>query len=142
MLIAQHIEDSPNDESLSALCEQHANQGGYFMLNLRSCPEEQDSIWDISLGFVPICLDSSGRLLKLERIFIFITARRVAEAAVESAIARFQRTGSARRWDGTFFTTWSTSLTDNLRWTARMLSESIRSHKKCARHSKPKQQLT
>ena len=35
----------------------------------------------------------------------FDSARRVAEAAVESAIARFQRTGSARRWDGTFFTT-------------------------------------
>ena len=66
MLIAQHIEDSPNDESLRALCEQHANQGVYFMLNLSSCPEEQGSIWDISLGFVPICLDSSDRLLKLE----------------------------------------------------------------------------
>ena len=44
----------------------------------------------------------------------FDSARRVAEAAVDSAIAGFQRTGSARRWDGTFFTTWSTPSTGNL----------------------------
>ena len=71
MLIAQHNDDSPNDESLRALCEQQANQGGYFLLNLRRCPKEQDSTWDISLGFAPICVDSSDRLLKLERITIF-----------------------------------------------------------------------
>ena len=51
MLIAQHNDDSPNDESLRALCEQQANQGGYFLLNLRSCPKEQDSNWDTSVGF-------------------------------------------------------------------------------------------
>ena len=37
MLIAQHNDDSLNDELLRALCEQQANQGGYFLLNLRSC---------------------------------------------------------------------------------------------------------
>ena len=36
---------------MSALCEQQANQEGYFLLNLRSCPKEQDSTWDTSLGF-------------------------------------------------------------------------------------------
>ena len=51
MLVAQHNDDSPNDESLRALCEQQANQGYYFLLNLRSCPKEQDSTWDTSLGF-------------------------------------------------------------------------------------------
>ena len=51
MLIAQHNDDSPNDESLRALCEQQANQGGYFLLNLSSCPKEQDSNWDTSVGF-------------------------------------------------------------------------------------------
>ena len=52
MLIAQHNDDSLNDESLRALCEQQANQGGYFLLNLRSCPKEQDPTWDTSLGFL------------------------------------------------------------------------------------------
>ena len=70
MLTAQHNDDSPNDDSLRALCEQQANHGGYFLLNLRSCPKEQDSTWDTSLGLAPICLDSSDRLLKLERISI------------------------------------------------------------------------
>ena len=48
--------------------------------------------------------------------------------------------------DGTFFTTWSTPLIDwklFKKWTARKLSESIRSYRRiCARHSKPKLQLT
>ena len=52
--------------------------------------------------FGPFCLDSSDRLQK-------------QEAAVESAIARFQRTGSVRRWDGTFFTTWTTPLIGTLK---------------------------
>ena len=51
MLTAQHNDDSPDDDSLRALCEQQVNQGGYFLLNLRSCPKEQDSTWDTSLGF-------------------------------------------------------------------------------------------
>ena len=65
MLIAQHSDDSLNDESLRALCEQQANQGGYLLLNLRSCPKEHDP----TLGFLD--LDSSDRLLKLEKISIF-----------------------------------------------------------------------
>ena len=50
MLIAQHHDDGLNDESLRALCDQQANQG-YFLLNMRSCPKEDDSTWDTSLGF-------------------------------------------------------------------------------------------
>ena len=62
----------------------------------------------------------------------FDSAYRVAEAAVESAIARFQRTGSARRWDGTFFTTWSTPLTGILAKVDRKKAERINQelHKK------------
>ena len=44
---------------------------------------------------------------------------------MESAIARFQRTGSARRWDGTFFTTWSTPLIGNLAKVDRNRAERI-----------------
>ena len=55
----------------------------------------------------------------------FDSAKRVAEAAVESAIARFQRTGSARRWDGTFFTTWSTPLIGTLAKVDRKRAEQI-----------------
>ena len=71
MLTAQYNDDNSNYDSIRALCEQQANQGCYFLLNLRSCPKEQDPTWDISLGFAPICLDSSDRLLKLERNSIF-----------------------------------------------------------------------
>ena len=112
MLTVQYNGDNSNDDSIRALCEQQANQGGYFLLNLRSCPKEQDPTWDISLGFgtnLPGFIRSfaeTGEDLHLH----FDSAKRVAEAAVESAIARFQRTGSARRWDGIFFTTWSTPL--------------------------------
>ena len=87
-----------------------------FLLNLRSCPKEQDPTWDISLGF---CTNFPGLIRSFaetgEELHLhFDSAKRVAEAAVESAIARFQRTGSARLWDGTFFTTWSTPLIGNL----------------------------
>ena len=44
---------------------------------------------------------------------------------MESAIARFQRTGSARRWNGTFFTTWSTPLIGNLSKVDRKRAERI-----------------
>ena len=44
---------------------------------------------------------------------------------MESTIARFQRTGSARRWDGTFFTTWSTPLIGNLSKVDRKKAERI-----------------
>ena len=76
MLTAQYNDDNSNDDSIRALCEQQANQGGYFLLNLRSCPKEQDPTWDISLGLAPICLDSSDRLPKPEvtekRYFLLI----------------------------------------------------------------------
>ena len=51
MLTVQYNDDNSNNDSIRALCEQEANQGGYFLLNLRSCPQEQDPTWDISLGF-------------------------------------------------------------------------------------------
>ena len=68
--IRQHVrnmkpymhDDSSNDESIRALCEQQTNQGGYFLLNLHNCPKEQDSTWGHQFGFfAPICLDSSDR---------------------------------------------------------------------------------
>ena len=64
----------------------------------------------------PICPDSSGRLPNQEEdVHLHCeTARQVAEAAVESALARFQRTGSARRWDGTFFTVLPMQLTGSM----------------------------
>ena len=115
MLIAQHNDDSPNDEYLRALCEQQTNQGSYFLLNLWSCPKEQNSNWDTVLGFrtnLPGLIRSfaeTGEDLHLH----FDSARRIAEAAVESG------------------------------WTARKLNESIRScRRNCARHSKPKRRLT
>ena len=97
------------------------------MLNLRSCPKEQDPTWDISLCFrtnLPGLIRSfaeTGEDLHLH----FDSVKRVAEAVVESAIARFQRTGSARRWDGTFFTTWSTPLNGNLSKVDRKKAERI-----------------
>ena len=127
MLTAQYNDDNSNDDSISALCEQQANQGGYFLLNLSSCPKEQDPSWDISLGFrtnLPGLIRSfaeTGEDLHLH----FDSAKRVAEAAVESAIARFQRTGSARLWDGTFFTTWSTPIIGNLSKVDRKKAERI-----------------
>ena len=49
MLIAQYNDDNnSNDDSIRPLCEQQPNQGCYFLLNLRSCPKEQDPTWDIS----------------------------------------------------------------------------------------------
>ena len=53
------------------------------------------------------------------------SARQVAEAAVESALARFQRTQSARRWDGTFFTAWPTRLIGSLAKVKRQRAERI-----------------
>ena len=99
MLTAQYNDDNSNDDSIRALCEQQANQGGYFLLNLRSCPKEQDPTRDISLGF---CTKLPGLIRSFAEIgedlhLHFDSAKRVAEAAVESDIARFQRIGSARR---------------------------------------------
>ena len=51
MVVAQHIDDRLSDEALRTLCNQQVNQGGYFLLNTRACPREQDSTWDTSLGF-------------------------------------------------------------------------------------------
>ena len=97
------------------------------MLNLRSCTKEEDPTWDISLGFgtyLPGLIRSfaeTGEDLHLH----FDSAKQVPEAAVESSIARFQRTGSARRLDGSFFTTWSTPLIGNLTKVDRKRAEQI-----------------
>ena len=97
------------------------------MLNLRSCPKEQDPTWDTSLGFrtnLPGLIRSFAEAGKDPHLN-FDSAKRVAEAAVESAIARFQRTGSARRWDGTFFTTWPPPLIGHLAKVDRKKAERI-----------------
>ena len=90
MLTAQNNDDNSNDDSIRALCEQQAKEGGYFLLNLRSCSKEQNPTWDISLSFrtnLPGLIRSfaeTGEDLHLH----LDSARRVAEVAVESAIAR------------------------------------------------------
>ena len=89
--------------------------------------KEQDPTGDTSLGFcttLPGLIRSfaeAGEDLHLH----FDSTKRVAEAAVESAIARFQRTGSARRWEGSFFTTWSKPLIGNLAKVDRPRAERI-----------------
>ena len=90
VLIAQHNDDSLNDDSLRAMCEQQANQGGYFLLNHSvRCANNKRTKEVISCSICavvqrnrirlgtpvwnsgPICLDSSDRLLNQERISIF-----------------------------------------------------------------------
>ena len=136
----QHDDDSLSDEALKTLCNEQANQGGYFFFNMCGRPREQGSNWDTSLSFwtnLPGLIQSFAQ--PGEEIHLYVEfARRVAEAAVQSAIARFQRTGSARRWDGTFFTAWDWVTCQ--KWTARKPSESIKSYRKsCVRCSSPKQ---
>ena len=69
MLIAQHNDNRPKDESLCALCELQANQGGYFLLNLRNCPKGQNSnsTWHTNFGvFAPICSSIFSLILQNE----------------------------------------------------------------------------
>ena len=83
-----------------------------------------DQITQVCLELTPMLIRSfaeTGEDLHLH----FDSTRRVAEAAAESAIARFQRTGSARRWDDTFFTTWPTPLTKTLAKVDRKRAERI-----------------
>ena len=115
-----------------------------FLAQFASCPKEQDSTWDTSLGF---CTNLPGLIRSFaetgEDLHLhFDIAKRVSEAAVESAIARFQRTGSARRWDGAFFTTWPTPSTGTLAKVDRKKAERSCYRRSCARHSKPKRRLT
>ena len=127
MLVMQHEEDSLNDEAIIMLCTEQANQGGFFLFNTRGRCREQDSscvtslgFWTISLGLIQSFAEP-GEDVHLH----YESARQVAEAAVESALARFQRTGSARRWDGTFFTAWPTQLTGSLAKANRQRAERI-----------------
>ena len=128
MLTAQHNDDSPNVDSLRALCDQQAHQGGYFLLNLRKV--SQGTGFDLGHQFGVFGTNLPGLIRSfagtgVELHLHFDSPKRVAEAAVESAIARFQRTGSARRWDGTFFTTWSTPLIGTLAKVDRKKAERI-----------------
>ena len=51
MVVVQHDVDSLSDEALKTLCNEQANQGGYFLFNTRGRTREQDSHWETSLGF-------------------------------------------------------------------------------------------
>ena len=106
----------------SAICNQTR---GHFLFNTRSPTREQDSNWEISPGFwtnLPGLIQSfAGPREEIHNE----SARHVAEAAVEHANARLQRTGSARRWDGNFFTAWPTQLTGSLAKANRKKPERI-----------------
>ena len=129
MLAAQYNDDNSNDDSIRALCEQQANQGGYFLLNLRSCPKEQDPTWDISLGFAQICLASC-------RSSVAENCRGTPPSlsTLQNELRKLQwnppshdSSGLVRRdgGDGTFFTTWSTPLIENLSKVDRKKAERI-----------------
>ena len=96
--------------------------------------------------FAPICLDSSDRLLKLERISIFTSISQNELRKLQWNPPSHDSNELDRRDGGTvlssprgqrrYLETWQ-------KWTARKLSESIRSYRRnCARHFNPKQQLT
>ena len=78
MLIAQHNDDSPNDESLRALCEQQANQGGSKRTGFDL--GHQFGFGTILPGLIRSFAET-GEDLHLH----FDSARRVAEAAVDSS---------------------------------------------------------
>ena len=88
---------------------------------------KQDSNWETSLGFwtnLPGLIQSFAE--PGEEIHVhYKSATHVAKASVESAIARFQRTGSARRWVGTFFTAWQAHLSGSLAKGGRKKAERI-----------------
>ena len=62
----------------------------------------------------PICQDPSSRLPNLERKSISTMSLPDIVCQTQFAQAQFQRTGSARRWSGTFFTAWPTQLSGSL----------------------------
>ena len=127
MVVVQHDDDSLCDEALETLCNEQANQGGYFLFNTRGRTREQDSNWETSPGFwsnLPGLIQSFAE--PQEEIQRHCeSARQVAEAAVEPVIARFQRAGSARRWDGTCFKSWPTHLAGSLAKADRKNAERI-----------------
>ena len=93
-VILQHDD---NDEALKMLCTDQTNHGGDFLFNTRGRCAEHDLSWETSLGF---WTKLPGRILSFaepgEEVHLhYESARQIVEAAVESAFARFQRTGSA-----------------------------------------------
>ena len=109
--------------------------------------KEQDPTWDISLGFAPICLDSSDRLLKLERNSIFTSILKNELRKLQWNPPSHDSSGLDRRDGGTVLSSprgQHRKLESCQKWTAaRKLSESIRSYRRiCARYSIPKLQLT
>ena len=127
MVVMQHDDGRLNDEALKALCTDKVNKGGYFLFNTRGRCAEQDPSWERSLGFwtnlpgLTRSFDDPGGEVHLHHEL----AKQVADAAFESAFARFQRTESARRWGGTFFTVWPTQLIGSLAKVDRQRAELI-----------------
>ena len=124
------------------------NKEGYFLLNLRSCPKVTGSDLGLQFGFfAPIYLDSSDRLLKLERIYIFTSILRneLRKPQWNPPSHDSQRTGSAATV-GRYFLHHVVNTVD---WNIgegrpqESPSKSIRSYRRsCARHFGLKLQLT
>ena len=118
MLAVQYNDDNSNNDSIRAFLEQGNEPRRLFFVQFAQLSNGTGS--DLGHQFLPGLIRSiaeTGENLDF--------TKRVAEAAVESAIARLQRTGSARRWDGTFFTTWSAPLIGNLSKVDRKGAERI-----------------
>ena len=100
------------------------------------------SVW----VFAPICLDASDRLLKLERISIFTSILQNTLRKLQWHPPSHDSCRLVRRDGGTVLSSprgQHRELETCQKWTARKLSESIRSYRRiCARHSKPKLLLT
>ena len=113
MLAAQYNDDNSNDDSIRALCEQQANQGGYFLLNLsKGTGFDLEHQFGFSHQFAwthPIvCWNWRGSPSSL----------RLCKTSCGSCSGIRHRTIPAN-WIGarvgrTFFNKWSTSLTGNL----------------------------
>ena len=90
MVVMQHDEDSLTDDAPKTVCIEQANQGSNFLFNTRGRTRDQDSNWETSLSSwanLPGLIQSfaePGEEIHLH----YETARQVAEAAVESALAR------------------------------------------------------
>ena len=101
MLTVQYNDDNSNDDSIRALCEQQANQGGYFLLNLRNVQRHRIRLGTPVWVFAPICLDSSDRFLKLERISIFTSILRNEMRKLKWNPPSHDSSGLVRRDGGT-----------------------------------------
>ena len=145
MLTAQYNDDNSNDDSIRALCEQKGNKGGYFSLNLPQLSKGTGFDLGRQFGIAPICLDSSDRLLKLKRISIFTLILRNELRKLQWNPPSHDSSGLVRRGETVLSSPRGPRRQLEIwqKWTAREPNESIRSYRRnCARHSKPKLQLT